>query len=142
MSKWAQPLLLCRWGLRGFSGCGFLVSLVGFLIVDEINPVYNVNQALFGCISAIFGSFGYLRAHFLEVEGNGEEGKVHRDLVFAEVAETLVCHVCFHLPEDGLWFDASSAAVLDAFFGCEQLAGLFLVTVQPVVDLDGAAAGF
>ena len=119
-----------------------MVSLVGFLIVDEIKPIYNGNQALVGCISAIFGFFGYLRAHFLEVEGDGEEGEVHRDLVFAEVAEAPVCHICFHLPENGLWFDASSAAVLDAFFGCEHLVGLFLVMVQPVVDLDGTAAGF
>ena len=40
-----------------------------------------------------------LCGHFLYVEGNGEEGKVHSDLVFAEVPEPFVLHVCLHLPE-------------------------------------------
>ena len=40
--------------------------------------------------------------HFLDVEGGGEEGKVHSDLVHAEMSEALVVHVVFHLPKDGL----------------------------------------
>jgi len=34
-------------------------------------------QAKIGRISPVFGLFRYLRAHFLDVEGDGEEGKVH-----------------------------------------------------------------
>ncbi len=34
-------------------------------------------QAKIGRISPVFGLFRYLRAHFLDVEGYGEEGKVH-----------------------------------------------------------------
>ena len=47
----------------------------------------------------------FLRRHpgvFLDVEGNGEEAKVHIDLVLAPVPEPLVVLVEFHLPEDGL----------------------------------------
>ena len=68
-------------------------------------------QAKMGCISPVFGLFRYLRAHFLDVEGYGEEGKVHCDLVFAEVAEAAVCHVELHLTKDGFRLDASSSAV-------------------------------
>ena len=48
----------------------------------------------------------FLRRHpgvFLDVEGNGEEAKVHIDLVLAPVPEPLVLLVELHLPEDGLW---------------------------------------
>ena len=68
------------------------------------------------CIFPVFGLFRYLSAHFLDVEGNGEEGKVHRDLVFAEVSEAAVCHVELHLSEDGFGFDTSSSPVSESFF--------------------------
>ena len=42
-----------------------------------------------------FGLLRYLRAH-----GYGEEGKVHCDLVFAEVTEAAVCHIELHLSGD------------------------------------------
>ena len=60
-----------------------------------------------GCISAVSGGFCHFCGHFLDVEGDGEEGKVHSDLVFAEVAEALVMHVVLHLPEHGLRFYGS-----------------------------------
>ena len=56
-----------------------------------------------------------LRAHFLYVEGYGKEGKVHGDLVLAEVPKTTVCHVELHLPEYGFWLDASSSPMPDPF---------------------------
>ncbi len=69
-----------------------------------------------GCFSPVFGLFSHLRAHFLYVEGYGKEGKVHCDLVFAEVTEAAVRHIEFHLAEDGLRFNASSPAMFDAIF--------------------------
>ena len=95
-----------------------------------------------GRISPVFGLFGYLCAHFLDVEGNGKEGKVHRDLVFAEVAEAAVCHIELHLSKDGFGLYASSPPVSESFFGCEQFAGFSFVFVQSVVYLDCAPVAF
>ena len=69
-----------------------------------------------GRIFPVFGLFRYFRTHFLYIEGNGEEGKVHRDLVFAEVPEAAVCHVGLHLSEDGFRFNAPPPPFLDPFF--------------------------
>ncbi len=60
--------------------------------------------------------YSHLRANLLSVEGYGEEGRVHCDLVFAEVTEAAVRHIEFHLAEDGLRFNASSPAMFDAIF--------------------------
>ncbi len=89
-----------------------------------------------GCISPDFGLFSRLRAHFLYVEGNGEEGKVHCDLVFSEVPEAAVRHVEFHLAEDGLGFYASSPAMPDPILRGEQLPCFASVFVQPVVHFN------
>ena len=89
-----------------------------------------------GRISPVFGLFCYLRAHFLDVEGNGKEGKVHCDLVFAEVTEAAVCHVELHLSEDGFRLDASSPSVLKSFLRGQQFACFSFVLVEPVVYLD------
>ena len=62
----------------------------------------NSKMARNGCISAVFCGFRRFCRPFLDVEGDGEEGKVHCDLVFSEVPEPPVCHVVFHLPEHGL----------------------------------------
>ena len=59
-------------------------------------------MAKMGRIPSVSGGFCHYSGHFLDVEGDGEEGKVHGDLVFAEVAEALVLHVVLHLPEHGL----------------------------------------
>ena len=59
-------------------------------------------MAKMGRISSVSGGFCDFCGHFLDVEGDGEEGKVHGDLVFAEVAEAFVVHVALHLPEHGL----------------------------------------
>lgn len=92
-----------------------------------------------GCISPVFGLFRYLGAHFLDVEGDGEEGKVHCDLVFAGVAEASVCHVELHLAEDGLRFDAASSPVPEAFLGCQQFTCFSFIFVEPMVYLDGSS---
>ena len=55
-----------------------------------------------GPVSAVSGGFFHFSGHFLDVERDSEEGKVHRDLVFAEVAEAFVMHVILHLLEHGL----------------------------------------
>ena len=72
-----------------------------------------------GCVSPVFGLIRYFGAHFLDVESNGEEGKVHCDLVFSEVTEAAVCHVELHLPEDGLRLDASPASVSESILRCQ-----------------------
>ena len=99
-------------------------------------------QAKMGCISPVFGLFRYLRAHFLDVEGYGEEGKVHCDLVFPEVAEAAVCHVELHLAKDGFGLDASSSPVFQPFFRCQQFTGFSFVFFEPVVHLDYASVAF
>ena len=104
--------------------------------------IYRHKQAKMRCISPVFGLSGYLGAHFLDVEGNGEEGKVHGDLVFAEVSEAAVCHVELHLPEDRFRLYTSSPPVSESFFGCEQLPGFAFVFVQSVVYLDCASVAF
>ena len=73
-------------------------------------------QAIIGVISSLIGLFGYLATHFLQIEGDGKEGKVHGDLVFAEVTEPFITHVVFHLAEDSLRFNTSSSSVFEAFF--------------------------
>ena len=74
--------------------------------------------------------------HFLDVEGSGEECKVHSDLVLAEVTEALLLHVVFHLPEDGLRLYGTVGPVLQAFFRGKPLPGLLLVFHQLVVGPD------
>ena len=74
-----------------------------------------------GCISAFSGRFCHHRGHFLDVEGDGEEGKVHGDLVFAEVSEALVVHVVLHLPEHGLRLYGPPGAVFEPFVGGEVI---------------------
>ena len=74
------------------------------------------NQAIIGVISSLIVLFGYLAAHFLQIEGDGKEGKVHCDLVFAEVTEPFITHVVFHLAEDSLRFNTSSSSMFEAFF--------------------------
>ena len=50
-------------------------------------------RAIIGVISSIIGLFCYLATHFLQIEGDGKEGKVHGDLVSAEVTEPFISHV-------------------------------------------------
>ena len=68
-------------------------------------------RALIGVISSIIGSFCYLATHFFQIEGDGEEGKVHVDLVLTEVTEPFITHIVFHLAEDCLRLYASSSPV-------------------------------
>ena len=42
--------------------------------------------------------------YFLQSLGNGKEGKVHIDLVFANMTEASVRHIVFHLSENSLGF--------------------------------------
>lgn len=84
---------------------------------------------------ALYPPFDELSAHFLDVEGYGKEGKVHRDLVFPEVAETSICHIVLHLSEDGFGLNAPSSSLPDTFLGSEPFPCLSLVFVEPVVNL-------
>ena len=69
----------------------------------ELHTKKDQNGAYF----PVFGLFRYFLAHFLDIEGYGEECKVHCDLVFAKVTEAAVCHVELHLSEDCFRFDTS-----------------------------------
>ena len=62
---------------------------------------------------ALFSGFS---GHFLDIKGNGEESKVHGDLVLAEVSEAFVVHVVLYLSEDRLRFYGTFGAVLKSFF--------------------------
>ncbi len=87
----------------------------------------------------LYPRFDELSAHFLGVEGHDKEGKVHRDLVFPEVAETSICHIGLHLSEDGFGLNAPPASLPDTFLGSEPFPCLLLVFFQPVVDLYDAS---
>ena len=56
-------------------------------------------------------SLGHFCHHFLYVEGNGKEGKVHIDLVYTGMAKTMVRHVVFHLSEYRFRLDTSPASM-------------------------------
>ena len=90
----------------------------------------------------IFKCFCYLRAHLFNVEGYGEEGKVHCNFVFAEVSKAFVLHILFHLSEHGFGFDASSPSVFDAFFGCEPFGGFVFVVLESMVYFDYSSVSF
>ena len=100
------------------------------------------NQVIIGVISSIIGLFCHFSTQFLQIEGDGKEGKVHGDLVFAEVTEPFIPHVVFHLAEDSLGFDTSSTSVFQPFFGGKEFTGLFLIFVEPVIDFQGSPVSF
>ena len=58
------------------------------------------------------------------------------------MTEAPVCHVGFHLSENGFRFNASSPPVPDPVFGSKKLAGCFLVSVEPVVDFNNTPFTF
>lgn len=68
--------------------------------------------------------------------GNGQEGKVHRDLVLSCMAESLVLAVVLDLSESRLGFNAPSPPVLQSLVRCQPFLCLLPVPDQSVVDLD------
>ena len=58
----------------------------------------------------------HLSAHFLQIEGNGKEGKVHIDLVFSKMSEAFVMVVSLDLSEDRLRLNAPPSPVHPSFF--------------------------
>ena len=73
------------------------------------------NMANTGSLYRLF----QLSTHFLQIEGNGKEGKVHFDLVFSKMSESFVAVVSLHLPKDGLWFDAPTTSMLYSILRCQ-----------------------
>ena len=80
-----------------------------------------------------FAPFWHFCSHFLDVEGNGEEGKVHGDLVLAEMTESFVVHVVLHLPEDRLWLYGAFRPVFQPLLGGEPFPCLAPVFQEQVV---------
>ena len=62
-----------------------------------------------------------LSTHFLQIEGNGKEGKVHFDLVFSKISESFVAVVSLHLSKDRLWFDAPTTSMLYSNLRCQPI---------------------
>ena len=60
-------------------------------------------------------SLGHFCHHFLNIKGNGKEGKVHFDLVYTDMAKTTICHIVFNLSENRFWFDASPCSMPKTF---------------------------
>lgn len=56
-------------------------------------------------------SLGHFCHHFLNIKGNSKEGKVHFDLVYADIAKTTICHVVFNLSENSFWLNTSFASM-------------------------------
>ena len=93
---------------------------------------YDMKSLFCVIFPLFFGDF----AHFLHVEGNGKEGKVHFNLVHSKVAKSFISHVVFHLTEDRLWLNASSPSVFYPLFGKKSFTSLFPVPFHPVVNVD------
>ena len=71
--------------------------------------------------------------HFLQIKGNGKEGKVHIDPVFPEMSETAVRHIVFHLTENSLRLYASLSSQFNSFFRGKQFTCLPLVRLKVMV---------
>ena len=99
-------------------------------------------QVIIGVIPSIIGLFCYFATHFLQIESNGKEGKVHGDLVLAKMSEPFITHVVFDLAENGFGFDTSSASVFQSFFGGKKFTSLFLILVEAVIDFQGSPVYF
>ena len=127
VSKWrflGHSLIFRLWGFNISLSHEILGFCPKYWILGEQNLDSAIKSAILGVVSPIIGWFHYYSGHFLDVKGNGEEGKVHRDLVFAEVTEASVVHIVFHLAENGLGLYASSTPVFASFFGCESFGSL------------------
>lgn len=91
-------------------------------------------SCIFTCIP--YSSFCKFCTQFFNVEGYGEEGKVHCNLVFSKMSETAVCHVVFHLSEDCHGFYAPPSPVFDSFFVSQSFTCPPFVFIQPVINFD------
>ena len=72
--------------------------------------------------------------HLFYIEGNGQEGKVHEDLVLSKMSETFVVHIVFNLSEHGFRFYASLPSVFQSFLRAEQFFGSPLVLSKPMIQ--------
>lgn len=82
-------------------------------------------------ISSIHHHFSRCLRIILKIEGHGEEGKVHTDLIFPKMSETFVVHIVLHLSENHFW-----PPILASLFRGQSLPCSFLVVVLPMVDFD------
>ena len=78
--------------------------------------------------------FCHFCTHLFYIEGNGQEGKVHEDLVLSKMSETFVVHIVFYLSEHGFRFYTSLSSVFQSFLGAEQLFGFLPVSSESVVQ--------
>ena len=78
--------------------------------------------------------FYHFCTHFLYIEGNGKEGKVHEDLVLSKMAETFVVHIVFYLSEHYFRFYTSLSSVFQSFLGTQQLFGFLPVSSKSVIN--------
>ena len=95
-------------------------------------------QSNFPVIKALCYPFSYFCTHLFYVEGYGKEGKVHGDFVESEVAESTVCHIVFHLSENGFWLYRSFGSVFKSLFRNQLLTGFAFIFHESVVNFDGA----
>ena len=64
----------------------------------------------------IYPLFIHLGTHLFYIEGDGQEGKVHKDLVLSKMTEALVVHVEFYLSKYSFRFYTPPAPMPDSFF--------------------------
>ncbi len=76
--------------------------------------------------------FSHFCTHLLYIEGNGKEGKVHKDLILPKMAEAFIVHIVFNLSEHGFRFYTSLSSMFHPFLEAEQLSGFLLVFSKPV----------
>ena len=90
----------------------YFCYMVPHCLKIAIQTLYETeNMANTGPLYRLF----QLSTHFLQIEGNGKEGKVHFDLVFSKMSESFVSVVGFHLTENSLGLYTSSSSVPDTF---------------------------
>ena len=109
----------------------YFCYMVPHCLKIAIQTLYETeNMANTGPLYRLF----QLSTHFLQIEGNGKEGKVHEDLILSKMAETFVIHIVFHLSEHGFRFYASLSSVFQPFLGAELLFGFLPVFSEPVIQ--------
>lgn len=82
----------------------------------------------------IYPLFIHLGTHLFYIEGDGQEGKVHKDLVLSKMTEALVVHVEFYLSKYSFRFYTPLPSVFQSFFGTEKFPGFLFVYPESVIQ--------
>ena len=82
----------------------------------------------------IYTLFIHLGTHLFYIEGDGQEGKVHKNLVLPKMTEALVVHVEFYLSKYSFRLYTPLPSVFQPFFGTEKFPGFLFVYPESVIQ--------